>query len=154
MLTWMGEMPVGISHDGRYDVEDGITRYSRSFLGFRPHPKWDLEFGYHRGFGDEVVLVDPNGPGTIPPIDYEAVSAGTRYRATDKWEVELAETISLHDDRGLDNVFLLRRIGHDFVTQVEVGYIAGEGSRFSINLTPILTWKPGGIGLLDRWLGR
>jgi hypothetical protein len=154
MLTWMGEMPVGISHDGRYDVEDGITRYSRSFLGFRPHPKWDLEFGYHRGFGDEVVLVDPNVPGTIPPIDYEAVSAGTRYRATDKWEVELAETISLHDDRGLDNVFLLRRIGHDFVTQVEVGYIAGEGSRFSINLTPILTWKPGGIGLLDRWLGR
>ena len=48
----------------------------------------------------------------------------------------------------------MRRIGHDFVTEIEIGYTAGEGTRFSINLTPLITYKPSGIGLLDRWLGR
>jgi hypothetical protein len=142
LLTWMGEVPVGVSHDGRYDVEDGNTVYSRSFLGVRPHEKWDVELGYHRGVDASDVLL------------YEAASAATRYRATKKWEIEVSETISVTDDRGLGSSFILRRIGNDFVTETEIGFVAGEGSRFSINLTPLLTWKPGGLGLLDRLLGR
>ena len=85
---------------------------------------------------------------------YEAASAATRYRASDKWEIEMGQTISMLDNRGLANNLTLRRIGHDFVTETEIGYTAGEGARFSINLTPLLVWRSGGIGLLDRWLGR
>ena len=104
--------------------------------------KWDVEFGYHRG-------VDPTGV-----VLYEAASAGTRYRATDKWELELAETTSLFDNRNLASTFTLRRLGHDFVTEIQTSYTAGEGSSFSINLLPLVQWKPSTIGLLDRWLGR
>jgi hypothetical protein len=141
-LTWVGSVPVGMLHDGRYDVEDDRTVYSRTFLGFRPVSKWDIEFGYHRG-------VDPAGV-----VLYEAASAATRYRATDKWELELAETTSLFDDRNLASTFTLRRLGHDFVTEIQTSYTAGEGSSFSINLLPLVQWKPTTIGLLDRWLGR
>jgi len=141
LLTWAGSVPVGISHDGRYDVEDPKTVYSRTFLGSRVHPKWDIELGYHRGADAAGVLL------------YEAISAATRYRATKKWELELSETISTSSDEDLASNFLLRRLGHDFVTEIEFGYTAGEGSRFSINLTPLLTSREGTLGLMDRWLG-
>lgn len=142
LLTWMGKVPVGISQDGRYDIEDGDTVYSRSFLGVRPHPKWDVELGYHRGIDSSDVLL------------YEAISAGTRYRATKKWEIELSETISASSDKALASSFILRRLGHDFVMEIGLGYVAEAGSQFSINLTPLLTWKSGALGLLDRWLGQ
>jgi hypothetical protein len=142
LLTWIGGIPVGVTHDGRYDLDAGETVYSRSYLGFRPFRAWDVEFGYNRG-------VDPSGA-----VLYEAASAATRYRAGEKWELEVGETISVHDDRGLASNLTLRRLGHDFVTETEIGYTAGEGARFSVNLTPLLTWRPSGIGLLDRWLGR
>ena len=152
LLTWMGDVPFGIGQDGRYDIESGETVYSRSFLGFRPHPKWDIELGYHRGTGQSIPSPpDINDPPV--PVPYEAISAGTRYRATKKWEIELSETISTSSNEDLSSTFTLRRIGHDFVTEFEYGFVAGEGSRFSINLTPLLTWKPGTLGLLDRWLG-
>ena len=144
----MGDIPFGIGQDGRYDIESGETVYSRSFMGFRPHPKWDLEFGYHRGTGESIPA-----PGVTVLEPYEAFSFGTRYRATKKWEIELSETISTTSHDNLASSFLLRRIGHDFVTEFELGNVAGEGSRFSINLTPLLTWKQGSLGLLDRWLG-
>jgi len=137
LLTGIGSLPVGLTHDGRYDVETNETVYSRSFLGFRVLPNWGIEFGYHRG---------------LSTPEYEAFSAATRYRASDKWEVELGETISVLDDDRLGTTLVLRRIGHDFVTEIEAGYTAGEGTSFSINLTPFITWRPGGIGLLDRWL--
>ncbi len=142
LLTWVGDVPVGITHDGHYDVEGGTnTLYSRSFLGFRPMDKLDIELGYHRGVDapSETLL-------------YEAASAGARLRATAKWELELSETISMVNDDRLGSSFLLRRLGHDFVTEIEVGQTVGEGARFSINLTPLLTYKPGGLGLLDRWI--
>ncbi|MFN0006795.1 MAG: hypothetical protein ACKVXR_02715 [Planctomycetota bacterium] len=142
LLTWMGGVPVGLTHDGRYDVEDPATVYSRTFLGSRVHPKWDIELGYHRGVDAADALL------------YEAISAATRYRATRKWEIELAETISTSSNEDLASSFLLRRLGHDFVTEIELGYTAGEGSRFSINLSPLLTSKPSSLGLMDRWLGQ
>lgn len=141
LLTWMGGVPVGITHDGRYDIEDPQTVYSRTFLGSRVHPKWDIELGYHRGVDAADVLL------------YEAISAATRYRATKKWELELAETISTSSNEDLASSFLLRRLGHDFVTEIEFGYTAGEGSRFSINLSPLVTSKESALGLMDRWLG-
>jgi hypothetical protein len=142
LLTTVGSVPVGISHDGRYDVEHGSTVYSRTYFGFRPVRQWDIELGYHRG-------IDPSGN-----LLFEATSGAMRYRATDKWEIQLGETISQLDDKALATNLILRRIGHDFVTEVQVGFTAGEGQSVSINMTPLITWKPSNLGLLDHWLGR
>jgi hypothetical protein len=92
-------------------------------------------------------------PGVEDPYPYEAYSAGTRYRATRKWELEFSETVSTSSNQDLNSTFTLRRLGHDFVTEIEFGYVAGEGSRFGISLVPLLTWKAGSLGLMDRWIG-
>ena len=142
LLTAVGSVPVGVLHDGRYDTESGDTVYSKTFLGFRPVPRWGIEFGYHRG-------LDPAGD-----LLFDAASAGTRYRVSDKWEFEVSETLSAFTDHALESNATLRRIGHDFVTEIEFGYRAGEGSRFGISLTPLITWRSSSLGILDRWLGR
>lgn len=140
-LTFFGDMPVGITHDGRYDVRDGDTVYSRTFLGFEPVHDLGVEFGYHLGRDDSALVL------------YEAATAAMRYRATQKWELELEQSYSLADSRGLGNTFTLRRIGHDFVMETEIGYRAGEGASFNISLKPLFAWKRSGLGLIDRWLG-
>jgi hypothetical protein len=44
-------------------------------------------------------------------------------------------------------------MGHDFVAEFEIGYRAGEGSSFGINILPRLSWRRSRLGLLDTWLG-
>lgn len=141
LLTFVDDVPVGVTHDGRYSTENGDTVYSRTFVGFEPHPKLGIEFGYHRGLDEDGVRL------------YEAASLSARYRATKKWEIELDQTISIADDEDLDNSLLLRRIGHDFILETEVSYRAGEGSSFSFGIVPDLSWKRSSLGLIDRWLG-
>ncbi|MBK7878763.1 MAG: hypothetical protein IPJ77_24150 [Planctomycetes bacterium] len=140
-LTFWGSVPIGFTHDGRYDLRDGDTEYSRTFVGFEPIHDWGLEFGYHLGRDDAGV-----------PL-YEAATFTTRYRATQKWELEFEQSYSFSDSRGLGNTFLLRRLGHDFVMETEVGYRAGEGASFNISLKPLFAWKRSSLGLIDRWLG-
>lgn len=140
-LTFVGDVPVGMTHDGRYSTENGDTVYSRTFVGFEPHPKLGIELGYHRGLDEDGLRL------------YEAASLASRYRATKKWEIELDQTISIADDRGLGNSVLLRRIGHDFILETEVSYRAGEGASFNFNVIPDLSWKRSSLGLIDRWLG-
>ncbi|MBK7642675.1 MAG: hypothetical protein IPJ19_06425 [Planctomycetes bacterium] len=141
-LTFVAGVPVGLTHDARYSVEDGETVYSRSFLGFRPFEHWGIELGYHHArdeFGDRL---------------YDAASINTRYRATKKWELELSETLDLERGTGLDNEFTLRRLGHDFVMEIGVGFRAGEGTNFGLRLTPNLAYRRSSLGLIDRWLGQ
>ncbi len=140
-LTYAGDIPVGMTHDGRYDTSDGDTEYSRTFLGFEPHPKLGIEFGYHRGLDDQDVRL------------YEAASIGARYRATSKWEFEAEQTYSIADGDGLSNELLVRRLGHDFIFEIEVGYRAGEGSSFGFSVIPDLSYRRSSLGLIDRWLG-
>ncbi len=140
-LTFAGDVPVGMTHDGKYDVQDGDTEYSRTFVGFEPHPNLGIEFGYHRGLDENDVRL------------YEAASVGARYRATAKWEFELGQTISIADDEGLNNSFLVRRLGHDFILEIETGYRAGEGASFGISVVPDLTYRRSSLGLIDKWLG-
>ncbi len=140
-LTLFGDVPVGMTHDGQYDVQDGDTDYSRTFLGFEPHPKFGIEFGYHRGLDENEVRL------------YEAASVGARFRATSKWEFELGQTISIADDAGLNNNFVVRRLGHDFILEIETGYRAGEGASFGISVTPDLSFRRSSLGLIDKWLG-
>ncbi len=140
-LTYFGNVPVGFTHDGRYDTRDGATVYSRTFVGFEPAHDLGVELGYHLGRDGAATVL------------YEAATAAMRYRATQKWELELEQSYSLIDSRGLGNTFTLRRIGHDFVMETEVSYRAGEGASFNINLKPLFAWKRSGLGLIDRWLG-
>lgn len=140
-LTFAGEVPIGFTHDGRYDTESGNTVYSRTFVGFEPVRDWGIELGYHLGrdAAEEVL--------------YEAATLATRYRATQKWELEMEQSYSFSDSRGLGNTFTLRRIGHDFVMEVDLGYRAGEGTSFNLNFKPLFAWKRSSLGLIDRWLG-
>lgn len=140
-LTFAGDIPIGITHDGRYDTRDGNTVYSRSFVGFEPVHDLGIEMGYHRGLDSAGVRL------------YEAASIATRFRATSKWELELEQSYSVVDNRGLDNNFTLRRLGHDFIMEIEAGYRAGEGSSFGIRFTPRLSWKRSSLGLIDQYLG-
>ncbi len=140
-LTFWGSVPIGFTHDGRYDLREDETIYSRTFVGFEPAHDWGLEFGYHLGRDDGGSVL------------YEAATFTTRYRATQKWELEFEQSYSFSDSRGLGNTFLLRRIGHDFVMETEIGYRAGEGASFNINLKPLFAWKRSSLGLIDRWLG-
>lgn len=140
-LTWFGGVPVGLSHDGRYDLDEGQSMYGRSALGFEPMPSLGFELSYAHGRDADLA-----------PL-FEAVGAGMRWRWTTKWEVQLQQSISLLDDAGLGNEFVLRRMGHDFVAEFEFAYRAGEGSSFGINILPSLSWRRSRLGLLDQWLG-
>lgn len=141
-LTFVAEVPVGMTHDMRFDVEQWDTLYSRTYLGLRPISNVGIEFGYHQGLDVDGV-----------PL-YEAASAAVRFKATRKWELEASQTLSLSDDRGLDNNLTLRRLGHDFVIEIELGFQVGEGSNFGVKFLPNLAYRSSGLGLIDRWLGR
>ena len=140
-LTWIGEVPVGLRHDGRYELDDAASPYSRTSLGFEPTPSLGFEFGYVQG-RDE--LEDPL---------FEAVTGAMRWRWTTKWEMQFQQSLSLLEGGSLGNQILLRRLDHDFVTEIELSYRAGEGASFSLNLLPKLSWRRQGLGLLDSWLG-
>jgi len=139
--TILGGFPFAITHDGRYDVRETETQYSSSAMGFEPVRNVGLEFGHHYGRDvDDATL-------------YEAASIRARWRWTTKWELEGTQTQSLNENRSLGSEFVLRRLGHDFVFELELGYRAGEGTRFGFGFQPRLSWRRDSLGLIDRWLG-
>jgi hypothetical protein len=142
LLTFYGDVPVGLAYDGRYDPRGDGVIYARTSFGFEPSPRLGIELGYSRG-------LDPVGVEL-----FEAASAAARWRATPKWEFEVSQTISLLEDERLDNSFVVRRLGHDFIMEIQVGYRAGEGAEFSLGVSPDVTWHRGALGLIDHLLGR
>jgi hypothetical protein len=139
--TILGGFPFAITQDGRYDAREGETQYSSSAMGFEPLRNLGVEFGHHyaRDASDKTL--------------YEAASIRARWRWTAKWELEAAQTQSLLENSSLGYAFVLRRLGHDFVFEIELGNRAGEGTSFGIGFEPRLTWKRDSLGLIDRWLG-
>ncbi|MCC6407144.1 MAG: hypothetical protein IT453_08255 [Planctomycetes bacterium] len=143
-LTQVGDVPFAVSHDGRYDLESGETVYSRTYFGLRPMERLDLETGYNsaRGLGGDRL--------------YDALTIGARYRfdsdrAVNKWELEGRETISQTSGR-LSSSITARRFGHDFVFEIELSFVAGEGANnIKFNLVPLLGYRSPNLGLLDRW---
>jgi hypothetical protein len=132
-------IPYVISHDGRYDLDDQRTEYSRALLAFEPLPAVDIELGHHFG----------RDPQTQRQL-YEAVSLGAIWRFSTKWEIEGRQTLSSQGDGRLAYRLLLRRLGHDFVFDLETRFVAGEGESFGFRLTPLILWDPAGFSLLDR----
>jgi len=140
-MTFVAGIPVGLTHDGRYGIEEPETDYSRSFLGFRPIRHLGIELGYHhaRDAAGERL--------------YDAASLGSRLQVSKKWEIEFTGTLDLDANDRLDRQFLLRRLGHDFVMELGVGFRAGEGTNFGIRISPNISYRPSSLGLIDRWLG-
>jgi hypothetical protein len=83
-FTYMKDIPIGVTHDGRYDTHSGNTIYSLSSLGFEPWQNLGLEFGYQRGLStvEQERL-------------FESASIAARYRWTPKWEFEVAQSYAI-----------------------------------------------------------
>jgi hypothetical protein len=145
-LTAVGNVPLGFKQDARYDVRGGHTTYSDTSVGFEPHPKLDIEGGYHRG--DNVTET-----GDFVSVLYESASIGARYKLSAKWEIQFQESIALNDNTGFAHDFTIRRIGHDFVLDLGIGYREGQGAAFGFRFTPRYSWKRPGIGLMDQYFG-
>ncbi|MDP6538020.1 MAG: hypothetical protein QF410_00585 [Planctomycetota bacterium] len=136
----IGGLPVALVHDGRYDIEEEGTVYSRTLFGIQPHEHLHLRLGHHRGEG-----LDTGEP-------FEAASVRALWRAGEKWEFEGRQTVSLADDASLNSRLVLRRIGHDLIFELQYGLRSGEGgSSLGISVKPLLGWKPTRGGLLERW---
>ncbi len=132
--------PYAISLDNRYDLDSSLTHYSRTQFGLRPVPPVDIEVAQYFGR-------DPQTDLTI----FDAYTIGGRYRMSPKWEIEGRQTISNLGDGRLASNLLLRRLGDDFVFEIETSFIAGEGSSIAFTIEPLLLWKPSGFGVLDRF---
>jgi hypothetical protein len=140
-LTQVGSWPVAVTQDAQYDVRGGHTLYSNTAFGFEPHPKLDVETGYHRGDNPDFSVL------------FEAVSVGARYKLSPKWELQLDDWIALSTNTGYAHDFIIRRIGHDFVLDFGVNYREGQGAGFAFRFTPRFSWKRPGMGLMDRYFG-
>lgn len=139
--TVLGGFPFAVTHDARYDVREDQTQYSAFAVGFEPLRNLGIEFGhnYGRDANDDTL--------------YEAASARARWRWTTKWEIEASQSQSLIERKALGSDFVLRRLGHDFILEFEIGYRAGEGTRFGVGFQPRLSWRRSSLGLIDQWLG-
>ncbi|MDP6408111.1 MAG: hypothetical protein QGI46_01910 [Planctomycetota bacterium] len=136
----VADVPVALVHDGRYDVEEEGTIYSRTLFGIQPHDRLHLRLGHHRGAGTDSGEA------------FEAASARAVWRANEKWEFEGSQTVSLADDASLNSRMVLRRIGHDLIFELQYGLRSGEGGgSFGISVKPLLGWRPTRGGLLERW---
>jgi len=132
-------VPYIVSLDARYDLDDDRTEYSRTIFAFEPIPPVDIELGHHFG----------RDPLTELPL-YEAVSAAAIWRFSHKWEVEGRQTVTTRENQRLSSGLLLRRIGHDWVFEVETRFVAGEGESLNFRFTPIILWDASGFSQLDR----
>lgn len=139
LRTMIGNMPFALLHDGRYDFENSGTLYSRSTLALRPSQDLEFQTSYLRGADNDLRGL------------FETASFAARYRLDPKWEVELAQTISIKGGGSLLNRVLLRRFGPDFMLELEVDHRAGEGgTTVAINFLPLFAWKSRPLGILGR----
>jgi hypothetical protein len=149
MTTELFGLPFAMRHDLRYDRRDGDVDYWRGALGLAPFHNVNLEFAYTRAsIVDDPLLAAALEQKLFEPR-FEAFSSKVRWRLTPKWEVDYGQTISLLDDGRLGSELTLRRFGHDFLVEIEISTRSGEGAGFGLSFTPLLTYKPDRIGLLE-----
>lgn len=133
--THVFDVPVGFSHDGRYELESGATLVSHSLMGLRPTDNLGIELGHSRA-------TDAAG---LPY--YESGTVRGVYRWTEKWEFEASQTLSVLEDTDLRYETILRRYGHDLVFEIGLSRIAGEGgTTFTMKVRPELLFRRSEIG--------
>ena len=132
-------MPVGLSHDARYELSSGGTLVSHATLGLRPTESLGLELSHSRGLDE-----------TFAPY-YEAATVRGLYRWTPKWEFEGSQTVSILEDTSLVHEILMRRYGHDLVFEFGVSRVSGEGgTTFTLKVRPELLFRRSPIGYANH----
>jgi len=72
-------------------------------------------------------------------LRYAAAYVGTVLRAGEKWDLEAAQQYDLRRSENLENRFVLRRIGHDWIFEVAYFFdTAGRDQGVSVRLRPAL----------------
>ena len=150
LFSEIWNIPYGFLHDARYDFNRDRTIYSNTALGFDVSPNWGMEFGHQRGtFSTEILGAVP--PQTVGQAAFESASIGSRYKWTPKWEFDAKVSFSILDNGEDRTEFIIRRIGHDFVFELEFEDRTGEGgSSIGIGFRPLFNWRPSHIGALRR----
>ena len=142
-------LPFAMRHDFRWDRRDDEVEYWRAALGVAPVEDVNFEFNYTRAaIVTDPLLADALKQDLFDPR-FEAVTGRARWRMTPKWEIQVGQTLSLLDDGRLDSELILRRFGHDWLVEIAVNTRQGEGSGFGLSFTPLLTYKPRRLGLLE-----
>ena len=137
--THLGDMPVGVAHDGRYDLDAGASLVSRSVLGLRPTDDLGIELSHSRALDDAGLPY------------YEAGTLRGTYRWTEKWEFEASQTLSVLDDTDLVYETILRRYGHDLVFELGVSRVAGEGgTSFTLGVRPEILFRRSPVGYANH----
>lgn len=139
LRTEIAGVPVALYHDGRYDPQEDKTAYSNTTFALRPTDDLIMQVGYQRGLDDDFTNL------------YETASLQARYLISPKWEIEVANWVSIISNDSLRNQLTLRRLAHDFVLEMGISHIAGEGGTgITFNFMPLLTFRRSNLGILDR----
>ena len=137
--THLGTVPIGLLHDGRFDLDDERTIYARSTLALQPVDPLIFEISYRRGLG-----ADQRGL-------FETASFDARYRFDPKWEFQLGQDIAVKGNQTLRSNLIIRRFGADFLFELGIDYRAGEGgTSFGINFAPLFLYRRSPLGILER----
>lgn len=132
-------IPVSIWHDSRHDFDAEQTVYSLTAVGLQPSERWGLELAHQRGRDDAGDAL------------FEAASVASRFRWSPKWELEAQVSFPILDDGEERTQLVLRRLGHDFLFEIEFEDRTGEGgASFGISFRPILGWRQAPLGVRDR----
>ena len=134
-----GEGLVGILHDGRYDLENAETTYTRSTFAVRPNDEFLFEVSYGQARAiDRAEL-------------YETAGVGGRWLVDPKWEIEARYSRDLRESESLLTEFVLRRFSHDFILDLIFQNRAGEGGpAIGLSFKPLLGWTRSRLGRLAR----
>lgn len=128
--------PIQLWHDGRYDLQDGSTRYGLTAMGVRATEDLAFEVGHRLGRN------------TLDDRIYEAAVLSSQYRWTEKWEFEGRQVFSLLRGNGLDTELILRRYGTDLVFELEFQVREGEGSSVSVSFRPRFGFRSSNVGTI------
>ncbi len=134
----IGDVLVGIYHDGRYDLENGVSPYARTLFGIEPTPEVNFALGHNVGRNTRGERI------------YDALTLSARWRVSRKYEVEGRQTFSLVGDGTLLTQGTVRRYGHDFVFEFDIGFREGEGSSFSVGVEPLLLFRQPRLAFVER----
>ena len=131
-------IPFGLRHDARYDWDNGDTVFSYTGASILPWETLGFEWAYHRALDEQRDLL------------YDAMTVGARWDASPKWQIEGRQTLSSSVNSDEASALLFRRIGHDFIFEIEYSFRASEGGgSVSFHIRPELGWRQPGFGLID-----
>ncbi len=137
LYTDLGDWPVAVTYDGRMDLEEDRTLFSRTRFGFSPAESLVMELGYSRG-------------ATLEDRLYEAASIKARWTLNEKWEIEGRQTINVAGGGNFNTSAILRRYSHDYFLELGTDYQEGEGSSLTITWRPLLAYRKEPLGLIRR----